>query len=91
MLQSQELNIIFVVFIKYKAETDLKVSHPEVVAKEQDISEFYKSWNAFVQSTTIHGLKYIFDQSSKSKLRRFVLQSINIYVTRGRRIGKLAD
>ena len=36
----------------------------------KDISQL--SWNKFAQSTTIHGIKYVFDDSSKSKLRKFV-------------------
>ena len=47
----------------------MKVHVPEKV-NLKDISEL--SWNKFAQSTTIHGIKYVFDDSSKSKLRKFV-------------------
>ena len=48
---------------------DVKVHHPEKVHLG-NLSDL--SWNKFAQSTTIHGIKHVFDDSSKSKLRKFV-------------------
>ena len=55
----------------------------EEVAKKQQFEEYWgpapeytepevPSWNEFTQTTTFHGIKYIFGQQKESRFRRYI-------------------